>query len=126
MSFSYSGDPRANPLDECRFILGDTDKHNPILQDEEIDYIISQSGSDVALLRYKLFTQAATIFARSIKRSLGPQSEDPTARLEYFQQQAAEYKAKITAQGISLPRFNYPKVFHKGMHSNPPWPPRGC
>lgn len=126
MSFTYSGNPKENTRDECRFILGDTDINNPILQDEEIDYIISQSGSDAALLRYKLFTQAATIFARAIKKSLGPQSEDPTDRLRYFQQQAAEYKTKITSRGISLPRFNYPKVFRKGMHSNPPWPPRGC
>lgn len=126
MSFSYSGDPTSSLVDECRFILSDTDAANPILQDEEIDYIIAQSGSDTALLRYKLFTQAATVFARSIKRSLGPQSEDPTSRLEYFQQQAAEYKAKMNARGISLPQFNYPKVFHKGMHSNPPWPPRRC
>lgn len=122
MSFSYSGDPNASPLDECRFLISDTDKTRPIFQDEEINYIIAQSGSDVALLRYNLFSQAATIFARDIKRSLGPQSEDPTARLSYFKQQADSYKAKIAARGLSLPQFNYPKIFHKGMHSNPPWP----
>ena len=121
MSFTYSGDPKKSPLDECRFILGDTSEAEPILQDEEISYIIEQSGSDIALLRYSLFTQAATIFARDIKRSLGPQSEDPTTRLAYFQKQAAEYKAKMASRGISIPQYDYPKVFHKGMHSNPPW-----
>ncbi len=122
MSFSYSGDPSASVLDECRFLLGDTDESNPILQDEEIEYIIAQSDSDTNLLRYHLFNQAATIFARAIKRSLGPQSEDPTSRLNFFKAQAAEYKSKIASKGISLPKFNHPKVFHKGMHSNPPWP----
>ena len=122
MSFSYSGNPSASPLDECRFLISDTDKARPIFQDEEINFIIAQSGSDVALLRYNLFSQAATTFARDIKRSLGPQSEDPTARLAYFRQQADSYKAKIAARGLSLPQFNYPKVFYKGMHSNPPWP----
>lgn len=121
MSFSYSGDPMSTVLDECRFLLGDTDKDEPILQDEEITYIINQAGSDKTLMRYNLFTQAATVFARSIKRTLGPQSEDPTTRLKHFQQQAEEYKAKLTRRGVSIPRFNYPKVFHKGMHSNPPW-----
>lgn len=124
MSFSYSGDPTRTVLDECRFLLGDTDKDDPILQDEEISYIISQSGSDETLRRYRLFTQAATIFARSIKRSLGPQSEDPTDRLKHFQRQAEEYKAKLSMRGVSIPRFSYPKVFHKGMHSNPPWSSR--
>lgn len=122
MSFSYSGDPSASVLDECRFLLGDTDESNPIMQDEEIEYIIAESSSNANLLRYKLFTQAATIFAREIKRSLGPQSEDPTTRLNYFKAQAAEYKSKIASKGISIPKFNYPKIFHKGMHSNPPWP----
>lgn len=120
MSFTYSGDPASSPLDECRFILGDTDEQNPIMQDEEISYIIEQSNSNINVLRYNLFTQAATIFARDIKRSLGPQSEDPTARLNHFRQQAELYKHKITANGVSLPKFGYPKVFRRGLHSNPP------
>ena len=121
MSFTYSGNPSTSMLDESRFVLGDTNERNPILQDEEINYIIAQAGSNVDLLRYMLFTQAATIFARDIKRSLGPQSEDPTSRLSHFQQQAAEYKRKIASRGVSIPQYAYPKVFHKGMHSNPPW-----
>lgn len=121
MSFSYSGDPSSSKLDECRFLLGDTDERNPIMQDEEINYIASQTGNDDVLLRYKLFVQAATIFARSIKRSLGPQSEDPTSRLKFFEAQAAEYKQKLAIKGLSIPKYAYPKVFNKGMHSNPPW-----
>ena len=121
MSFSYSGDPHSSKLDECRFLLGDTDTNNPIMQDEEIEYLITEAGENVTLLRYKLFLQASTIFARAIKRSLGPQSEDPTSRLNFFKAQAAEYKQKLTASGLSMPKCSYPKVFHKGMHSNPPW-----
>lgn len=121
MSFSYSGDPSSSKLDECRFLLGDTDENNPILQDEEVDYIITQSGSNDLLLRYTLFSHAATIFARAIKRSLGPQSEDPTSRLNYYEAEAAYYKQKLSISGMSIPRYAYPKVFHKGMHNNPPW-----
>ena len=121
MAFTYSGDPSNSPLDECRFILGDTDENNPILRDEEINYIIAQSGDNTDLLRYTLFLQAATIFARAIKRSLGPQSEDPTTRLKFFEAQAAEYKRKLSARGLSIPKYAYPKVFSKGMQNNPPW-----
>ena len=122
MSFTYSGDPSASQLDECRFLVGDTDEKNPIMQDEEINYIIAQSGSDRNLLLYSLFNQAGTVFARAIKRSLGPQSEDPTQRLSYFQKQAAQYKKKLNYSGISIPKFAHPKVFYIGMHDNPPWP----
>jgi hypothetical protein len=121
MSFSYSKDPSASKLDECRFLLGDTNADTPILQDEEINYIIKQSGSNSTLMRYMLFNQAATIFARAIKRSLGPQSEDPTSRLKYYETEAAYYKQRLAINGISVPKYAYPKVFHKGMQNNPPW-----
>lgn len=123
MSWSYSGDPTKSKLDECRFLLGDTNESSPIMQDEEIQYIISQAGNNENKLRYELFQQAATIFARDIKRTLGPQSEDPTSRLNFFKQQSEIYKTKLTsAAGISLPKYAHPKVFRIGMQNNPPWP----
>lgn len=126
MSFTYSGDPATSKLDECRFLIGDTDESMPIMQDEEIQYIIAEVGDNENKLRYTLFKQAATIFAKDIKRSLGPQSEDPTSRLEFFKGQMESYKAKLTmASGLSIPKYAYPKVFRKGMQNNPPWPPSG-
>lgn len=121
MSWSYSGDPSKSKLDECRFIIGDTNESSPIMQDEEILYIISQNEMNENKLRYELFKHAATIFARDIKRSLGPQMEDPTERLKFFREQAETYKVKIANSGLSLPKHAYPKVFGKGMQSNPPW-----
>ena len=120
MSFSYSGDPALGGIDECRFLLGDTDAANPILQDEEIEYLISEAGSNHNLLMYKLFTQASVAFAKAIKRSLGPQSEDPTSRLNFFKEQAAMYNKQLNATGISVPKYASPKVFYIDMHSNPP------
>ena len=125
MSWSYSGNPASSELDELRFIIGDTNMSEPIMQDEELEYLITKYGSNRNLLMYQAFTRAATLFARDIKRSLGPQSEDPTERLKYFRDQANAYKAKLAIAGISVPVYKYPKIFHKGMHSNPPWPAGG-
>lgn len=122
MSWNYSGNPTSSRLDECRFLLGDTNADMPIMQDEEIQYIITQAGANENKLRYELFKQAATIFARDIKRSLGPQSEDPTSRLAFFKEQTDLYKSRLTSAGLSLPKHSYPKVFSKGMQNNPPWP----
>ena len=124
MSWSYSGNPKDSPIDEVRFLVGDTNKNEPILQDEEIQYLIDEYGANTNVLRYYAFTHVATIFARGIKRTLGPQSEDPTKRLEYFQQQAKHYEGLLASAGISLPKYAYPKVFRKGMQNNPPWPLR--
>lgn len=123
MSWSYSGNPADSKLDECRFLIGDTNEDEPIMQDEEIQYIIDTYEGNDNQIMYQLFNRAATLFARDIKRSLGPQSEDPTARLEFYKQQAKSYKAKLNSAGISVPTYAYPKVFRKGMQNNPPWPP---
>ena len=126
MSFSYSGNPSNSALDEARFLVGDTDPNNPIMQDEEIQYIIDTYGAGTNTVKYQLFSRAATLFARDIKRSLGPQSEDPTDRLNYFKEQADYYKKLVAIGGVSVPSYAYPKIFRKGMLSNPPWPrPRG-
>ncbi len=125
MSWTYSGNPASSQRDELRFTISDTNQAEPIMQDEELDYLITEYGSNRNMLMYQAFTRAATLFARDIKRSLGPQSEDPTERLKFFRDQANYFRSKLSVAGISVPVYNYPKVFHKGMHSNPPWPPGG-
>lgn len=125
MSFSYSGDPSSSKLDECRFLIHDTVEAEAIMSNEEINYIISISGDNKNLLMYNLFKQAATVFSKAIKRSLGPQSEDPTDRTKYYESMAAEYKAKLSSAGLSIPHYASPKIFTKGMQNNPPHRPKG-
>lgn len=45
MSWSYSGDPGASDLDEVRFLIGDTDTDDQQLSDEEINYLLTSTGS---------------------------------------------------------------------------------
>lgn len=125
MSFSYSGDPSSSALDASRFLLGDTDASAPIMQNEEIQYIIDTYGEGTNTFKYQLFNRAATLFARDIRRSLGPQTEDPTSRLEYYKEQADYYKQLVAIGGVSPTKYAYPKIFRKGMLSNPPWPTTG-
>lgn len=122
MSWSYSGNPSTSKKDACRFALADTDEAQPIMQDEEIQYLIDTFGNNEDMLLYQLFNRAATLFARDIKRSLGPQSEDPTSRIDFFKEQAALHKSKLATAGLSIPKYAHPKVFRKGMDNNPPWP----
>jgi len=124
MSWSYSGDPSTSPIDALRFLISDTDESSPIMQDEELQFLITEYGTNENVLRYHVFMTIATIFARDIKRSLGPQMEDPTSRLKFFQEQAKYYEGLLASTGISLPKYAYPKVFRKGMQNNPPWPRR--
>lgn len=120
MSWSYSGNPSASTLDQCRFILQDTVEAEPIMQDEEIQYLIDTYGDNENELYYNLFARAATLFSRDIKKSLGPESEDPTERLSFYKAQMAYYKKRTCVSGISQPKSTGPKIFYTDMHSNPP------
>jgi len=44
MAWSYSGDPSTSPKDEVRCLIGDTTEDDPLLQDEEIAYLLDQRG----------------------------------------------------------------------------------
>lgn len=120
MTFTYSGDPSEDEMSALRFKLADTNVNSPIFTDEELQYLIDEYGDNEDMLDYQVFSYAATKFARDIKRSLGPQSEDPTSRLNYFKTKASEAKKKLAMKGLSLPKYQAPKQFYKGMMDNPP------
>lgn len=119
MSFTYSGCPSESELDAVRFALGDTNKDAPLLQDEEIQYLIANSKTRSGLLA-AAFRHAATLLGiRATKRTLGPQSEDTSARLAYFKEMADKYERGTLYAGIPpLPNYAAEKVFDKGMMSN--------
>jgi hypothetical protein len=116
MTWSYSGNPKTDEKDKYRFIIGDTDQAEPILQDEEITYILGEYADDVIRL-YHLYSRAATYFARKVKRSLGPQSEEPFERQRHYEDLAKDYKQRMSSAGISLPK-GMASSFKKGMHDN--------
>ena len=116
MPWTYTGDPASSDKDKYRFLMGDTIQSQPVLQDEEITYLITTYTDENQRL-YHLFDKAADVFGRAVKRSLGPQSEDPTPRLQYFADKAAYYKRIAMASGLSLPKSTC-AIFTKGMHDN--------
>lgn len=119
MSFSYSGDPSNSELDAVRFKLGDTSPVEPLLQDEEIQYLVDTTASEKELLA-RVFRIAATAMGiRAVKRTLGPQSEDPTQRLKYFNDMADKLEKDLQYAGVPpLPDYAYEKVFNKHMMAN--------
>lgn len=122
MSFTYSGNPETSTLDAVRFMIGDTNPCDPLLQDEEINYLIGRHANDSSNgpLMAAVFRQAATCLGiRTVKRSLGPQSEDASARLNYFKEMADKYEKNLQYAGVPpLPDYAFEKVFEKGMMAN--------
>lgn len=63
MSWTYSGDPSSSSLDELRFKIGDTDIKDPELQDEELNYVISNvtSGGGYSALKASMVALRAIL-----------------------------------------------------------------
>ncbi len=47
MTWTYSGDPSESALDAVRYRLQDTDEDRPLLEDEEIEYELTEADNDV-------------------------------------------------------------------------------
>lgn len=116
MTWTYSGDPSSGDKDKYRFLVGDTDQTDPILQDEEITFIVSEY-SDHSVRLFNLYDRAADFFARKIKRTVGPITEEPLERQRHFEAKAAYYKGIVVTSGLSMPKST-PVAFSKGLHDN--------
>lgn len=119
MAFTYSGDPSQSDLDYLRFMIGDTQAASVILQDAELEYIISVATSAAQRLALAFRAAASSLGARLVKRSLGPQSEDATKRHDYYVAQAERYEkiSKYSATPPS-PEYQADMVFEKNMMAN--------
>jgi len=121
MASSYSGNPANSDLDYIRFVIGDTDLVSPILQDAEINYIISSTAESTESNRLAVaFRAAATALgAKLVRRSLGPQSEDASKRHAYYVEMADKYeKLKQFSGTPPLPAYVADLVFDKNMMGN--------
>lgn len=120
MSATYTHDPAHNPVDRLRLELGDTDITAPLLQDEEYQFIIDSYPENVSRQLAAAFRTGATAIAiRATKRTLGPQSEDNSARLTYYSNMADKYERMATFTATPpLPDYASEKVFMKNMMAN--------
>ncbi len=119
MAFTYSGDPSSSDRDYIRFAIGDTNSNTPILQDAEIDYVVNTYSTNSSRLAVAYRAAATALGAKPAKKSLGPQSEDATKRLAYYNEQATKYETISKYSGSSpLPDYQAELVFEKDMMAN--------
>lgn len=75
MSWSYSGNPADSDKDEVRFLVGDTDKSDQVLSDEEINYFVTRFPSTLTVPNWECAAEAAraasTKFTNLVNKSVG-------------------------------------------------------
>jgi hypothetical protein len=70
MSWSYSGDPSASNLDEVRFLIGDTDSADALVQDEEINYAIATEANN-RMAAVRIARALSSKLSRKVDKDVG-------------------------------------------------------
>lgn len=134
MTFTYTGNPAESDLQAIRFLLGDTDETEPLLEDEEITYLAAQWAMSHSV--YWAAAEAAEAVAARFAREVTVNSDSQTVstselqqkyqqlaqqlRLSHHQSMAGGY---VDAGGMLAHEFRDPNVkrlaFGRGMHDDP-------
>ena len=135
MAFTYSNDPASSTRDAIRFYCQDTNVDDPLLQDEEIDFLSAQWAhvTDHPMYLAAVACEAiAARFAREISYSADGISVGASELQNKYNQLATDlreqHKASVIGDGpdisgilvgAELDDTIKPLVWGKGMHDNP-------
>lgn len=137
MTWSYSGDPGASPLDELRFILGDTDTTDQQLSDEEVLFLLREHGGSVATAAVAACRRLIAKYTRCIDQKTGDIDLKFSSRLAQYNDLFSHLRAGIVptpyAGGISVSDIETVRedtdrqgpIFALGMLDNPADEPTG-
>jgi hypothetical protein len=105
MGWNYGGDPSANSRDAIRFLIGDTDTNDQLLNDEEIAWVNNQvTGSDSSTdslytVAYRCMLTIASKFSRLADQAVGDMKVDMSQKSRGAREQAASLKLLAESEG---------------------------
>jgi|SRR5690606_24112387 len=84
MVWSYSGNPSTSEKDEVRFLLGDTSQDDPLLQDEEIEYLLDQHDGSALTAAVEGCERIIAKLSREADMSSGATSISASQRRKHY------------------------------------------
>lgn len=119
MAWTYTANPMNVPVDHIRLLIGDTDQQDPLLQDEEIAFMLEQhsnpkkAAAECCILLYARY-------ARQVNYSIGPESVQAGERAKAFKALAKTLTDSISSGAFPTSGSSTTGIFDIGMHDNPP------
>ena len=104
------------PKDQVRFIIGDTNEAEPLLQDEEIEFLLSENNNHILLSAIAGCDSIISKLARVPDFKIGPYSESNQVRLNAYQMLVARLRRQLS--GEQAPMMLKPTtepIFHYDM-----------
>ncbi|MBC7340894.1 MAG: hypothetical protein H5U02_00310 [Clostridia bacterium] len=118
MTWSYSNNPAASDKDKVRFLIGDTDQTDQLLQDEEITYLLTET-TNVLLAASRAAKAVAARFSRQADKEVGDLRVSLSQKAEAYRKLADDLEKR--AGSVAAPSFadQGDFLFAKGMMG---WP----
>lgn len=93
MTWTYSGDPAASDLDAVRFTVGDTDKTDELVQNEEISYVLGLQANDINRTGAVVCEAISARFAREVDSGSSDLKESASQKAKAYRERAKELRA---------------------------------
>lgn len=101
MTWSYSGNPGSSAKDAVRFLIGDTDQCEQILQDGEITWVLSQYNNAPMNAAIRCCEAAVAKFTRLVDESVGSVSMSYSQRMKAFQELKATLVNRLATEDMT-------------------------
>lgn len=121
MAWTYSGNPSDSDLDTVRWLVGDTDDTNQIVQDEEIEHELAEQ-KNVYAAASTVCEAIAAKFAGDVDFDYGHIAENASQAREAYEARAE--RLRTIASSLMAPGFRFTgnpdgdTLFTLGMHDN--------
>lgn len=99
MSFNYTGNPGDSAKDQTRFLLGDTDRNSPLLQDEEIEWVLGQYNNSPLNASIRCCEAILAKFTRLVDESVGSVRMSYSQRMKAFRALRDELVGRLAVEG---------------------------
>ena len=108
MAWTYSGDPSSSDKDAVRFLIGDTDTNDQLVQDEEINWALTEGGVYYAAsltarsISAKFARRADFEVSKDLKVSYSKTAENYNKLADTMDRKASKLAPTPFAGGISV------------------------
>lgn len=109
MTWTYSGDPAASDLDAVRWLVGDTNSSDQLVQDEEIAYALANYGGPVHAaavvceqISGQFSREAVSKKVGSLSINFGAKAKEYANRCKQLRRLIATDLTEIFAGGLSI------------------------
>lgn len=119
MTWSYSGNPADSLKDAVRFEIGDTNPNDPLLQDEEIQYVLSQHNNHILWSAVKCCEIVMVNLAREVNSTMGRSRVEASQKFKSYELIAKKLRARLISGSAPIAGgLDTALIFSKGMMDN--------